>query len=180
LPVICEDLFATLIAWGGATETVIDDVARAESVPRPIIDGLNRTRLLREDGDIEEQELLYHYPHVWGPHGAGYQPHTALNVGRHKVIYFYQPRRWELYDLSDDIGESKDLAESQPELLSQLADKMIERLRSMDALYPTNRDTGDPEEPLPPSSAAPLVPSPSQEDRASAAGSTSGGTWLGK
>jgi lysophospholipase L1-like esterase len=176
-PILCEDLFATLIRLGGASVQDIEEAARQKSVAQPEVDGRDLTELLA-DGDQPDRLLLFHYPHVWGPHGAGYQPHSALLVDQHKVIYFYQPRRWELYDLRNDLGESNDLAESQPELLSRLAHELIRQLRDKDALYPTNRDTGDSEELVVPSSEAALKPIPSSEDRAAAAGWTAGGTWL--
>ncbi len=66
------------------------------------------------------------------------------------MIYFYQPRRWELYNLADDIGEQHDLAQEQPERLLEMSAKLLTELKEKHALFPTNRDTGEAEPPVAP------------------------------
>ena len=70
-----------------------------------------------------------------------------MRLGRFKVIYFYQPRRWEVYDLEDDLGETRDLANSQPDRRRRLAARMIRELRGAGVQWPTNRESGEPELP---------------------------------
>jgi arylsulfatase A-like enzyme/lysophospholipase L1-like esterase len=177
VPVICEDIFATLVNWAGANETRLQDIARTAGRPKLHIDGCNWTALL-SGGTIDSRSFVFHYPHVWGPRGAGYQPHSSIIAGDWKAIYFYQPKRWELYNLREDIGETSDLARSEPDRLEALAAELIQRLTSLGALFPESRDDGKPEFPQAPSRLETVVPVPSSEDRAAAAGWTSGGTWL--
>ena len=99
-----------------------------------------------------DRPLLFHYPHVWGPRGHGYQPHSALRLGRWKVIYFYESGTWELYDLQDDVGESTNLADHNPGRLDELAGRLISLLRDRGALYPVDRGTGQPLPPAAPDS----------------------------
>jgi arylsulfatase A-like enzyme len=71
------------------------------------------------------------------PHKVLYwrQSHkTALRKGDLKLVR-QNPRKWELYDLSKDFSETKDLAESQPETLQKflkewesINDQMVEPL----------------------------------------------------
>ncbi|MFT4539733.1 MAG: arylsulfatase A-like enzyme [Planctomycetota bacterium] len=137
-PTMVEDLFPTLLAWGGAEASTADP-----------IDGLDFTKLLTSDdpGRASERPLLFHYPHVWGPKGPGYEPHSAIRLGDWKLIYFYQPKRFELYDLSTDLGETQDLAASHPEQLNELAKRLRTDLAALGAQWPTQRETGEPEAP---------------------------------
>ena len=70
-----------------------------------------------------------------------------MRVGKWKAIYFYNPRRWELYNVRKDIGEEKNLAEKHPKRLQKLADRMKREFIAMGAQWPVDRETGT-EEPL--------------------------------
>ena len=134
---ISEDLFPSVLSWAGV------------GLPAGhVIDGLDITPLIRGTGGAEfGRPLVFHYPHVWGPKGAGYQPHSSIRLGVHKAIYFYEPKRWELYDLAADLGEAEDLAQAQPELLGQLALRLREELKLRGAQWPRLR-SNDQAEPL--------------------------------
>ncbi|MDB4055291.1 sulfatase [Akkermansiaceae bacterium] len=43
---------------------------------------------------------------------------------RYKLLYFYEADAWKLYNISDDIGEKKNLIGSKPKLASQLSKKI--------------------------------------------------------
>jgi len=64
-----------------------------------------------------------------------------------KAIYFYDPRIWELYDLSQDLGETRNLAEAHPAVLRRLAARMRALHGELGAQYPTLKTTGEPEPP---------------------------------
>jgi len=139
-PVISEDYFPTICTLAGA------------EIPGTYLekmDGKDFTSLL-QDKSTEQKDriLLSHYPHVWGPQGLGYEPHSAIRKGDLKAIYFYEPRRWELYDLSNDIGEEHDLAASQAGQLRELAAQMRNEFARMGAQFPSNKETGEPEPPV--------------------------------
>ena len=51
------------------------------------------------------------------------QQWRALREGDFKIVRSSDTRAWELYDLSKDIGETKDLAAARPELVRQFAGK---------------------------------------------------------
>lgn len=139
-PVISEDYFPTICKLAGAE--IPDDYLA-------IMDGRNLTMLMKGDeSTLGDRVLLFHYPHVWGPQGLGYEPHSAIRIGDWKAIYFYEPRRWELYNLSEDIGEERDLAVSQPEQLRDLAGQMKRDFATMGAQFPTNKETGQAEPPV--------------------------------
>jgi len=86
-------------------------------------------------------------PHRWGPPGHGYQPHSAIRIGEWKAIYFYDPRKWELYNVRGDIGEMRDMADSRPDILRRLAARMCALHAELGAQYPMLKSTGEPEPP---------------------------------
>jgi arylsulfatase A-like enzyme len=137
-PAMCEDLFATLLSAAGLRSQAPD--AR------------DLAAVLAGQAFERERPLLFHYPHVWGPRGGGYQPHSALVRGDWKAIYFYEPERWELYDLARDLGEAHDLAAHEPERLAELGGELVRRLAELGAPLPLERATGReraPRAPLP-------------------------------
>lgn len=150
-PIIIEDSFSTVLRWAGA------EAPEPQTVEEEI-DGRDWTELLGPQPDqpisfqalYARRPLLFHYPHVWGPNspGWGYEPHSAMRLGDWKVIYFYQPQRWELYHLADDLGEQHDLATEQPERLRKMATRMVAELVERGAQWPTHRETGLPEPPV--------------------------------
>ena len=56
--------------------------------------------------------------------GPGIEPFTAIRRGRWKLIYFHDGSRFELYDLRNDPGETRNLANSQSEQLEIMAEHM--------------------------------------------------------
>ena len=139
VPIICEDLAPSILYWAGA-ENLIGELAG--------LDGRNLTPLLNGSPPIDpNRALLFHYPHRWGPPGHGYQPHSAIRIGEWKAIYFYDPRKWELYNLRGDIGETRDMADSRPDILRRLAARMCALHAERGAQYPVLKSTGEPEPP---------------------------------
>jgi arylsulfatase A-like enzyme len=141
-PIMAEDIFPTLLAVANATPEI--------PVNYPL-DGRDiRSHILGKESD-PLRAICFHYPHVWGPHGPGYEPHSSLHVGVWKVIYFYIPKRWELYNTAEDVGEMSDVAGEYPDGLQEMARRMITVLNEKGVQWPTRRDTGEDETPVLPS-----------------------------
>lgn len=128
-PTLCEDLFPTLLSIAGA------------EIPAEL-DGADLTPVLSGRASLRERALVFHYPHIWGPSGPGYQPHSAILRGSWKAIWFYEPERWELYDLAHDLAEERDLAALQPQVLAKLARELKQRLEACGAPMPLDKRTG--------------------------------------
>ncbi len=58
----------------------------------------------------EQHEFLY-----WE-----FNAQTAVRMGKWKAIQFKKNRKWELYDLSSDISEAKNVADQNPDVVSKL------------------------------------------------------------
>jgi hypothetical protein len=72
---------------------------------------------------------------------------------RYKLLYFYEADAWELYCLSDDQGETNNLAQSHSKLASQLSQKinawLNQRHSTWKPKYPLDATTGRPVGPPP-------------------------------
>lgn len=108
-----------------------------------VMDGYSLTRLLSDQADPEHPNtFLMHYPH--SVHRSNY--FTTYRQGNWKVVYHYYPEdtpekvRYELFDLSADPSESNNLADAQPEKLTEMMGQLIAELERQGARYPTTRD----------------------------------------
>lgn len=65
---------------------------------------------------------------------------------RFKLFYYYESNSWELYCLTDDIGETKNLIDAHREIAKTLADKMNSWLNqkhpTWQPKYPLDKTTG--------------------------------------
>jgi arylsulfatase A-like enzyme len=139
VPIICEDVVPSILHWAGANHLAPE---------LPGLDGRDFTPLLAGGTAADpDRAFLFHYPHRWGPPGYGYQPHSAIRVGEWKAIYLYEPRKWELYNLRQDLGETQDLAAAEPDKLRCLAARMRQLHSELGAQYPTAKATGAAEPP---------------------------------
>lgn len=136
--VLIEDWFPTLLEWA--------------QVPLPkgaAVDGESLAGdLALPELAIRRQPLLWHFPNVrkLQPPGTrnGYRPHSAIRDGDWKAIYFYDEERWELFDLANDLGEARDLANVERDRLAVLANRLRSRLVSLDVPWPVDRATRAP------------------------------------
>ena len=97
------------------------------------MDGVGLLPLLRQAGTLDRDALYWHYPHY---HPIGGDPYRAIREGDWKLIEFYEDDHLELYNVTEDIGESKDLAAAKPELAARLREKLHRWLQSVDAQMP--------------------------------------------
>ncbi len=134
-PTISHDLFPTILAIAG-----VEIPAEQE----PSVDGRDLAGLLRGRAtDLGDRSLLWHMPHEWGSDGPGIDPFSSLREGRWKVLYFHADRRFELYDLAEDPGETNDLAGSQVLVLRRLVGELDKRLRDCAAQLSLDKETGE-------------------------------------
>jgi arylsulfatase A-like enzyme len=131
--VMIEDLFPTLL---GVAQ------GKANIPANYKLDGIDTRQFWIKNTKIVQRPVVFHYPHVWGPHGPGYEPHSAMRSENWKVIYLYNSRSWLLYDLKNDLSEQFNLAEHQPKKLQRLATQLKEELLEMNVQWPINRVTG--------------------------------------
>ena len=65
-----------------------------------------------------------------------------MRLGDWKLIYYHADRRFELFDLAHDLGETTNLADKHPERVRALAARLTQHLTSVGAQMPTDKATG--------------------------------------
>lgn len=88
------------------------------------LDGTSLVPLLDGADALERDAVFWHFPAYLQGYAKGQRwrttPASAVRIGRHKLHEFFEDGRLELYDLEADPGETRNLAEEQPELRDRL------------------------------------------------------------
>jgi arylsulfatase A-like enzyme len=95
---------------------------------------------LLQGGTRDRGPVLWHYPHYGNQGGA---PSGAIRDGRWKLIEWYEDERMELFDLENDIGESRNLAAGQPDRVRAMRAMLQRMLRETGAVMPARNDRFD-------------------------------------
>ena len=103
------------------------------------IDGVSLVDLFKGEGEPDRDGLLWHFPyyHPEATENPDTEPQSAIRIGDWKLIRYYDSERSELYDLSEDLSEQKDLSELLPEKARELEAELEARLKSASARFPT-------------------------------------------
>jgi hypothetical protein len=116
------DLFPTILqAVGGRKES------------DPTTDGVSQSAALRGE-PAARRPVFWHYPHYAN---QGSKPGAAVRIGEFKLIEFYEDGRRELYDLKNDISESRNIAAEKPDLVKAFASDLNNWRRVVRAQMPT-------------------------------------------
>ncbi len=113
VPVMSTDLFPTILECAGA-----------EPDPATPLDGESLLELLKGGGTLKREALFWHYPN-YAFHG-GNRLGSAMREGDFKLIENFDDGSVELYDLSKDLSEEKNLATTMPDV----AERMKARLHA--------------------------------------------------
>jgi uncharacterized sulfatase len=106
---------------------------------RSPLDGTSLLSLLEgRSSRLSRESLYWHFPYYIPEHTAKpySTPQSSIRKGNRKLIYYYEDRRTELFDLAKDPGEQNDLARSLPRVSDELLADLQRYLRSVDARLP--------------------------------------------
>jgi len=124
-------------------------LAMAGIKPRPgqQIDGVSILPVLKGAGKLDRDAVFCHYPH-YVP-ATGNLPATSVRQGNWKLIRLYGqgPGRtcaYELYNLADDIGETKNLAAAMGDKVKALDALIAAHLKATGAIVPIPNPAYDP------------------------------------
>jgi len=131
--VIIEDFYPTILEMVG--------IKNYETVQK--VDGINFVPTLSSNSSGDTRPLFWHYPNEWGPSGPGIGASSSTRVGDWKFIYYYKDGRMELFNIKEDIGETKNLVNEQPVKTLELAKILSDYLREVEAQIPSQKDTGE-------------------------------------
>jgi arylsulfatase A-like enzyme len=98
-----------------------------------LLDGTTLRPLL-QGKTLERDHLFFHYPH-YAFHQSN-RPGGAIRSGQYKLIRRYDDQSVELYDLSNDLGETRNLAVEKPEVAAKLDEQLGRWLKETGAQMP--------------------------------------------
>jgi arylsulfatase A-like enzyme len=130
---IIEDFFPTILEMAK-----IEDYSTVQAV-----DGKSFVPMLLQSGTTAEgRDLFWHYPNNWGPTGPGIGATSTIRSGDWKLIYYYRDRHFELFNINEDIGELQNMADQEADKVKELATKLGNYLRGIDAQRPSYKESG--------------------------------------
>jgi uncharacterized sulfatase len=104
------------------------------------VEGVSLAPLFFQQDSFKREALYWHYPHYHHSTPAG-----AIRMGNYKLLEFFEDGRLELYDLKQDLSETKNLAEREPERAKQMQMKLAAWRESVHAKMPTANLDYDPQ-----------------------------------
>jgi arylsulfatase A len=123
-PVQGVDFYATLLEMVDLPEN-----------PEQHIDSTSLVPLLKGETVFDHGPLIWHFP-VAVPHMPYSEPGSAIRDGDWKYLQFYNDGRRELYNLKDDIGETKNLISAMPEKVAEMKAQLDAMLKAHNAAIP--------------------------------------------
>lgn len=110
------------------------EICRISSMPGNI-DGISIVPLLqnRSGDDFSNRAVFWHYPHFSNQMG---RPAGAVRMGKYKLVELYETNTLELYDLDNDISESRDLSGQLKEKTHELHEMLKNWRESVNAQMP--------------------------------------------
>ena len=119
---------------------ILPTLARAAGQPLPAgVDGIDLAPALHGRA-LKRDALYWHYPHYSNQGGA---PGAAIRQGDFKLIHFYEDDRVELYNLREDLGETRNLARRQPAKVRDLRQKLDRWRQQVAAVVPRQNPAYD-------------------------------------
>ncbi|MEA3365783.1 MAG: sulfatase-like hydrolase/transferase, partial [Candidatus Hydrogenedentes bacterium] len=131
VPVISTDFYPTMLEMAGLPW-------RKEQH----VDGVSLVPLLMQQGSLRDRALYWHYPHYGNQGGS---PGAVIRQGDWKLIEFFEDGRVELYNLREDVGETKNLAAAMPGKAQELVDKLHTWQKDVGARFPSPNPAHKPE-----------------------------------
>jgi arylsulfatase A-like enzyme len=128
VPVISMDCYPTLLEIAGLPPT-----------PNHPLDGQSLVPLLKQSPGFERDAVYFHYPN-YAFHKRN-RLGGAVRAGEFKLIKRYGTGQLELYNLSEDIAENRNLASRRPRVAKRLENQLDAWLGKIDARMPIRSAT---------------------------------------
>jgi arylsulfatase A-like enzyme len=133
VPTIHVDIFPTFL-----------EIA-AGPPPRQVLDGESLVILFRDpSGKLKRDAIFQHFPGYLGAGAGNWRttPVSLIQSGPWKLMEFLEDGHLELYNLSQDIGETKNLANEMPDKTNELHARLAAWRAEVHAPMPM-KNTGD-------------------------------------
>ena len=136
-PVITMDLFPTIVEMAGLPA----------AAAKTALDGINFASILRGNPKPTRDSLFWHYPHHQHYQLGGATPYGAIRAGDFKLVEFFNDMHVELYNIREDIGETRDLAPTNPRKADELRRRLHAWRDEIGAQMPSPNPKYDPSQP---------------------------------
>ena len=134
-PVISTDLYPTILDMLNLPE---------DPTHNRLNDGLSVVPLLKDPAaSFARKTLCFHYPHYY----PTTTPVSAIRCGDWKLLEYFENDRVELYNLHDDLAESRDLSQTNPQQAADLLKRLHSWQQEVDAQLPTKNPGYKPRKP---------------------------------
>lgn len=134
IPTMHVDLFPTFL-----------DLARAKT-PTQTLDGESLVPLFRDPAArLRRDAIFQHFPGYLGSGNNTWRttPVGTIHSGDWKLMEFYEDGHLELYNLREDVGETRNLATSQPDRARELHARLVAWRAQVGARMPTPHRAGE-------------------------------------
>ena len=125
-PISGIDFYPTICSFMGVKPSDADKV-----------DGEDLSEVFFAGKALGERNLFWNFPSYNSPKNPARCPRTVLRRGDWKIHHRYEDNGYELYNLKEDIGESKDLSKTRPkvfEMMRKELDASYERFGAVKSL----------------------------------------------
>jgi arylsulfatase A len=143
----------TIVRWPGKIKPAVIDtpIVNFDFLPTLVtlaggqvpagLDGVNIAPILFSTGDLSARKLYWHFPHY---NNQGGRPAGAVRDGDWKFITYYDTGETQLFNLKDDVAETKNLAAQETAVVARLKKLHEEWLNAIDAQRNTPNPDFDP------------------------------------
>jgi arylsulfatase A-like enzyme len=122
-PVVSHDLLPTICRIASVKKALPEGIEGGDI--SHLFDGRTDPVMRRFPG------ITFHFPHYQGD-----SPCSAMRMGDHKIIHHYETQTRRIYNLRTDPGETRDVADADPELSNRLALQLKSNLDAVGAALP--------------------------------------------
>ena len=133
VPVIGVNFFPTFL-----------EIAGVEKSPDQVLDGESIVNLLQGEMSLKRESLFWHFPaYLEGGRKGGRdayfraRPTSVIRKGDWKLIEYFEDGDLELFNLSEDIGETRNLADENPAKREELHSTLVAWRKTVQAPVPT-------------------------------------------
>lgn len=131
---ISKSTISEQITTGTDIYPTLMELAGLNQVEEQHVDGISIANALRGGEIIKDRPIFWHFPHYGNQGGT---PTAAVRFNEYKLIKFYEDNHVELYNLSEDISESFNIADENPEMTMKLTSMLEEWVRDVGGIVPT-------------------------------------------
>jgi len=118
-PGVTSDSSTNTVVTGTDYYPTLIEMVNLPNQQEQILDGVSFSKVLRGDKADIERPIFWHSP-MPRPTSTGDRANTAVRKGDYKLLDFYEEGVVELYNISTDISEKKDLSDQMPKKRNEL------------------------------------------------------------